>query len=538
NAHLDALAHHRHTHNLPATTIAWGTWQGNGLADSERARKNLDRRGFRPMPAKLATAAAVRAIASKRPAVIIADIDWTRIEPTSDVSELVASATGGTAGSTGREPAPGDLRTTLLRQSPADRQAALLDLVRSQAAAVLRYADPSALAPDDVFRTLGFDSLTAVDLRNRLAKATGLHLPVSLVFDHPTPAKLAAFLRAELVGAPSEHITAAAPTPRPQADEPIAIIGVACRFPGGVRSPEDLWELVSSGGDAIGQFPADRGWDLANLHHPDPDHPGTSYTRHGGFLYDAGEFDAGFFGISPREALAMDPQQRLLLETAWEAVERAGINPRTLQGTSTGVFTGINGHDYAGHTHAAPDGTEGYALTGTAGSVASGRISYTFGLEGPAVTIDTACSSSLVALHLACQALRAGECTMALASGVSIMATPRVFTEFSRQRGLAPDGRCKAFSAAADGTSWSEGVGMLLVERLSDAERNGRRVLAVVRGSAVNQDGASNGLTAPNGPSQQRVIRQALANAGLSAADVDAVEGHGTGTKLGDPIEA
>ncbi|WP_371483528.1 type I polyketide synthase [Kitasatospora sp. NBC_00315] len=538
NAHLDALAHHRHTHGLPATTINWGTWQGKGLADSDRARANLGRRGFRAMPPRLAAAAAVRAIASKRPGVVIADIDWTTIEDTPVVHDLIASTTGGRTASTKARPTTVDLRGTLRQQSASDQRAALLDLVRSHAAAVLRHANPGALAPDQAFRALGFDSLTAVDLRNRIGKETGLHLPVSLVFDHPTPSRLAAFLQAELTGTRSDSVDAPVPAPRSEADEPIAIVGMACRFPGGVTSPEDLWQLLASGGDAIGEFPADRGWDLESLFHSDPDHPGTSYTRHGGFLYEAGEFDAGFFGISPREALAMDPQQRLLLEAAWEAVEHAGINPQTLHGTSTGVFTGINGHDYAGHTHKTPDDSEGYTLTGTAGSVVSGRVSYTLGLEGPAVTVDTACSSSLVALHLAAQALRAGECTMALASGVSIMATPRVFTEFSRQRGLAPDGRCKPFASAADGTSWSEGAGTLLVERLSDARRNGHRVLAVMRGSAVNQDGASNGLTAPNGPSQQRVIRQALTSAGLTAADVDAVEAHGTGTKLGDPIEA
>ncbi|MEU6075143.1 type I polyketide synthase [Micromonospora sp. NPDC047074] len=537
NAMLDALAWSRRDRGLAATAISWTAWGGaDGMASKNAGAEALHRMGLPTIDPQRALVALDRAVQRQQPGVTVVDVDWGRFHPTFTItrpSPLISEipqvlALRAEEAESAASAAPTEKLAHLVGLPEAEQERELLRLVNEETARVLGHATPGDLRGRP-FKDLGFDSLTAVDFRTRLNDATGLRLPSTLVFDHPTPAVLAAHLRTTVFGAagaaPTEPVAAAV------TDEPVAIVGMACRYPGGAGGPEELWRIVADGVDAISPFPTDRGWDL-----PDGQDPG--YTPAGGFLHDVPRFDPAFFGISPREALAMDPQQRLTLEASWEVVERAGLDPQGLRGSRTGVFVGASTSGYGSGMTEAPEGTEGYLMTGGSPSVISGRVSYTMGLEGPAVTVDTACSSSLVALHLAASALRRGECDLALAGGVAVMATPDTFAEFSRQRGLAADGRCKSFAAAADGTGWAEGVGMLLVERLSDARRNGHQVLAVVRGSAVNQDGASNGLTAPNGPSQQRVIRHALASAGLASADVDVVEAHGTGTTLGDPIEA
>ncbi|WP_442802693.1 type I polyketide synthase [Streptomyces sp. CB01373] len=546
NAYLSALAEQRRARGARATSVHWGKWPDDlerELADPHQIRRS----GLEYLDPELALTALQRVMEDDETVIGLMDIDWgtyfdvfTAGRPSHlfdripEVARLLADRAAPAVTAT----ASSGLAARLQGVSAAEQDRVVLALVREETAAVLGHASADTVPERRAFRDIGFDSVTAVDLRNRLVAASGLTLPSTMVFDHPNAVALAAFLKATALGTTGTAGDRPAAAVTAGDDDPIAIVGMSCRFPGGANTPEELLRLALDGADVISEFPAERGWDAHGLYDPDPDRQGRTYSVHGGFLHEAAGFDPGFFGISPREALAMDPQQRLLLETSWEALERAGIDPESLRSTATGAFFGASYQDYSSSVQNGTEGTEVHMMTGTAASVLSGRVSYLLGLEGPAVTVDTACSSSLVAMHLACQSLRSGESSLALAGGAAIMATPHAFVGFSRQRALAMNGRCKPFAEAADGMTLAEGVGVVLLEKLSDARRNGHEVLAVIRGSAINQDGASNGLTAPNGVSQQRVIRQALANAGLGAADVDVVEAHGTGTKLGDPIEA
>ncbi|MEU8250469.1 type I polyketide synthase [Nonomuraea sp. NPDC048916] len=529
NAYLDALALHRRALGLPAHSLAWGQWAlETGMAAGSGGE---GRAGMLALQAEEGLALFDTALASRQAIVVPIKLDLTALREAGapDLMRGLAPARRRVA-SEARSGA-GAARGELAKLSPDDRRTALLDLVLGNVADVLGHASKELIDADRPFKDLGFDSLTSVELRNRLSAATGAALPSTLVFDHPTPTALADHFDMLLLGAAQGPSTA-----EPAADvtaDPVAIVGLSCRFPGDVTTPEELWRLLAEGRDGASPFPVDRSWDL--------DHwfgllASAGVEPMGGFAPGVTEFDAAFFGIGPNEAIMMDPQQRILMEACWEALERTGIDPLALRGSATGVFAGTMSGSYDPGPLTSYEQNGSYAGTGSLNSMVSGRVAYAFGLEGPSISVDTACSSSLVALHLAVQALRSGECSLALVGGVTALASPESFARFGE--GLSSDGRCKSFSATADGVGWAEGVGVIVLERLSDAERNGHEVLAVVRGSAVNADGASNGLTAPSGPAQERVIRRALAVTGLQPSDIDAVEGHGTGTTLGDPIEA
>jgi acyl transferase domain-containing protein/NADPH:quinone reductase-like Zn-dependent oxidoreductase/acyl carrier protein/SAM-dependent methyltransferase len=549
NAFLDALAHHRRGAGLPAVSINWGPWGGVGMAASldPRAQARRTQQGIALLPTEGALVSLERLLGHRSPQVAVLALDLSK------ALEALPAARGPLFADLVRTVPPqkdrpsGPPRPELvdqLEQAPAGkRRGVVLTHVRAQVLSVLGLDPSSVRDAHQGFRDLGMDSLMALELRNRLQRSVGRGLPPTLAFDFPTIEALTGHLVDDVLALPSpvaraEEVGVVPPAPSATEPEPIAVIGLGCRFPGGATDPESFWRLLRDGVDAITEIPRDR-WDIDAYYDPLPDAPGKMYTRHGGFLEDVDKFDAQFFGISPREAVGMDPQQRLLLEASWEALEHAGQAPDRLMGTRTGVFVGIGGVDYSYLSLKGDDPArfDAYFGTGNALSVAAGRLSYILGLRGPSLSVDTACSASLVAVHLACQSLRNGECTLALAGGVNAILSPEATINFCRARMLAIDGRCKTFDASADGYVRGEGAGVVVLKRLSQAVVDGDSILALIRGTAVNQDGRSGGLTVPNGPAQEALLREALAAARIAPAEVGYVEAHGTGTALGDPIE-
>ncbi len=542
NAFLDGLAWRLREQGVQGTSINFGPWS-TGMADAE-SRARLDQRGVKTLSPADALAGLADAMASSSAQGVVARIDWARFLPLfgqagrraflAELEREVPSQTTGVApclNPSGKT----ELVERLTNAPVQQRKKLLTDYLRDSVAEVTR-VDPSEIREDAGFFDLGMDSLMAVELRRRIEQGVGHEIPITLVMDYPRLSDVAEYLLGDVLGLSEQAKSGPAPTVTTRTDEPIAIVAVSCRFPG-APNPEAFWEVLEGGVDAIREVPEDR-FDIDEFYDPDPDAPGKTYTRFGGFLEGIDGFDPEFFGISPREAVWIEPQQRLMLETVWEGLERAGYSPAALRGSRTGVFAGVAANEYA-HLLSSEsiDKIEPYFITGNALNAISGRVAFALGLEGPAMAVDTACSSALVAVHQACQALHSGDCDMAVAGGVNVLLSPVTTVAASRARMLSPVGRCKTFDASADGYVRSEGCGILVLKRLSDAQRDGDRVLAVIPGSAVNQDGASSGLTVPNGGAQQRLIGTVLGRAGLAGGDVDYLEAHGTGTPLGDPIE-
>ncbi|MGK2854145.1 MAG: type I polyketide synthase, partial [Microbacteriaceae bacterium] len=546
NAFLDGLTWRLREQGVPAFSVNFGPWAA-GMADGE-ARTQLDRRGVRTLPPADALAGMADVLVGAGTHGVVARIDWARFLPVyfqTGERALLAEVAGEVPESISAAPAAAGTTQFVERLTSApvqQRKKLVLEELRDAVAEVTQI-DAAEIREETGLFDLGLDSLMAVELRRRLEQSVGAELPATLAMDHPRLTDMADYLLGDVLQLSDRAgKTTASTGPRPvslttaAADEPIAIIAVACRFPG-APDPDAYWDLLSGGVDAIREIPEDR-FDVDEYYDPDQSAPGKIYTRSGGYLDSVDSFDPEFFGISPREAVWIDPQQRLMLELTWESLERAGYAPATLRGSRTGVFVGVGANEYS-HllSNDSLENLQPHFITGNALNAIAGRVSFTLGLEGPAMAVDTACSSSLVAVHQAAQALHSGDCDMALAGGVNVLLSPASVVAASRARMLSPDGRCKTFDAAADGYVRSEGCGILVLKRLSDAQRDGDRISAVIRSSAVNQDGASSGLTVPNGGAQQRLIASALARAGLSGADVDYLEAHGTGTPLGDPIE-